>query len=41
MIMNNKLTVKDLINVGVFSALYLVLFFVTGCLGVEKQPCVG
>lgn len=31
--MNNKLTVKDLINVGVFSALYLVLFFVTGCLG--------
>ena len=33
MIMNNKLTVKDLINVGVFSALYLVLFCVTSFIG--------
>ena len=31
--MSNKLTVKDLINVGVFSALYIVLFFVTSFLG--------
>lgn len=31
--MNNKLTVKDLINVGVFSALYIVLFFVTSFIG--------
>lgn len=31
--MSNKLTVKDLINVGVFSALYLVLFFVSSFIG--------
>lgn len=31
--MNNKLTVKDLINVGVFTALYLVLFFVSSFVG--------
>ena len=31
--MNKKLTVKDLINVGVFTALYIVLFFVTSFLG--------
>ena len=31
--MNNKLTVKDLINVGVFTALYIVLFFITSFLG--------
>lgn len=31
--MNNKITVKDLINVGVFSALYIVIFFVASFLG--------
>lgn len=31
--MNNKLTVKDLINVGVLSALHIVLFFVTSFIG--------
>lgn len=31
--MNNKLAVKDLINVGVFTALYLVLFFLSIFLG--------
>ncbi|UWF56871.1 MptD family putative ECF transporter S component [Staphylococcus hyicus] len=29
----NKLTVKDLITVGVFTAIYLVLFFVTSMIG--------
>ena len=31
--MNNKLNAKDLINIGIFSAMYLVLFFVAGILG--------
>jgi energy-coupling factor transport system substrate-specific component len=31
--MNNKLQVKDLINVGIFTALYFVCFFATGMLG--------
>lgn len=31
--MNNKLEVKDLINVGLFSALYIVCFFATAMLG--------
>lgn len=31
--MNNKLNVKDLINVGLFTAIYFVAFFVTGMLG--------
>ena len=31
--MSNKLTVKDLINVGVFTALYIVIFFVSSFLG--------
>lgn len=31
--MNNKLEVKDLINVGLFTALYFVCFFCTGMVG--------
>ena len=31
--MTNKLTVKDLINVGVFAALYIVVFFVSSFVG--------
>ena len=31
--MNNRLTVKDLINVGVFTALYIVIFFVSSFVG--------
>ena len=31
--MSNKLTVKDLINVGVFTALYIVIFFVSSFVG--------
>lgn len=27
----NKLTGKDLINVGIYSAMTLVIFFVVGC----------
>lgn len=38
---NNKLTVKDLINVGVFTALYLVLFFVSSFLGYVPIFMVG
>lgn len=29
----NKINVKDLINIGVFTALYLVLFFMASFLG--------
>lgn len=31
--MNKKLEVKDLINVGIFTALYIVCYFATGMLG--------
>ena len=31
--MNNKLQAKDLINIGIFTALYFVIFFATGCMG--------
>ncbi|WP_366953504.1 MptD family putative ECF transporter S component, partial [Pseudomonas aeruginosa] len=31
--MNNKLQAKDLINIGIFTAIYFVMFFATGCLG--------
>ena len=31
--MNDKLNVKDLINVGLFTAIYFVAFFVTGMIG--------
>ena len=31
--MTNRLTVKDLINVGVFTALYIVIFFVSSFIG--------
>ena len=31
--MDNKLSVKDLINVGVFTAIYFVLFFISGMTG--------
>ena len=31
--MNNKLQAKDLINVGIFTAIYFVVFFVCGMLG--------
>ncbi|MDU7165574.1 MptD family putative ECF transporter S component, partial [Finegoldia magna] len=31
--MKNRLTAKDLINVGIYTAIYLVIFFVTGMLG--------
>lgn len=31
--MNNKLNVKDLINVGIFSAIYFVMFFISGMTG--------
>lgn len=31
--MNNKLEVKDLINVGVFTAIYFICFYVTGMVG--------
>lgn len=31
--MNNKLAVKDFINIGVFAALYIVIFFVSSFLG--------
>lgn len=31
--MNKKLSVKDLINVGIFTAIYFVLFFATGMVG--------
>ena len=30
---NNKLNAKDLINVGIFTAIYFVLYFVTMMLG--------
>lgn len=31
--MNNKLQAKDLINVGIFTAIYFVVFFATGMIG--------
>lgn len=31
--MNNKLQAKDLINIGIFTAIYFVVFFATGTLG--------
>lgn len=31
--MNNKLQAKDLINIGIFTAIYFVVFFATGMLG--------
>lgn len=31
--MGNKLSAKDLINVGIFTAIYFVLFFTTGMIG--------
>ena len=31
--MTTRLTVKDLINVGVFTALYIVIFFVSSFIG--------
>lgn len=31
--MSNKLTVKDLINIGVFTALYIVIFFISSFIG--------
>ena len=31
--MDNKLHAKDLINVGIFTAIYFVIFFVTGMIG--------
>ncbi|AFA47657.1 MptD family putative ECF transporter S component [Acetobacterium woodii] len=31
--MNNKLQAKDLINVGIFTAIYFVVFFTTGMVG--------
>lgn len=31
--MSNKLSAKDLINVGIFTAIYFVVFFATGMLG--------
>ena len=31
--MNNKLGAKDLINVGIFTAIYFVIFFACGMLG--------
>jgi len=31
--MNNKLQAKDLINVGIFTAIYFVVFFATGMVG--------
>jgi energy-coupling factor transport system substrate-specific component len=31
--MNKKLSTKDLINVGIFTAIYFVIFFVTGMIG--------
>lgn len=31
--MKNRLTAKDLINVGIYTAIYLVIFFVTGMIG--------
>ena len=31
--MNNRLNTKDLINVGIFSAIYIVVFFACGMLG--------
>lgn len=31
--MKNRLTAKDLINVGIYTAIYLVIFFVIGMLG--------
>lgn len=30
---NNKLNAKDLINVGIFTAIYFILYFVTMMLG--------
>ncbi|MDF2988538.1 MAG: hypothetical protein K0R50_4048 [Eubacterium sp.] len=31
--MNNKLSAKDLINIGIFTAIYFVVFFATGMVG--------
>lgn len=31
--MDNKINVKDLINVGIFTALYFVTYFAVGCIG--------
>nr|WP_312701830.1 MptD family putative ECF transporter S component [Sedimentibacter sp.] len=31
--MGNKLNAKDLINIGIFTAIYFVLFFATGMTG--------
>lgn len=31
--MKNRLSAKDLINVGIYTAIYLVIFFVTGMIG--------
>lgn len=31
--MNNKLQAKDLINIGIFTAIYFIVFFTTGMLG--------
>ena len=38
----NRLSAKDLITVGIYTAMYLVIFFVTGMLGAIPHivPCI-